>query len=108
MRQMFDPNPRTALLLEAIHGVQAELGATVGEEARWEIGCSQSLALRERIEALLAEEVMLNGLMRQASCGPRITVSAMPRPAQQGRGPRRRHRCRGRPWGGGQQHPAAA
>lgn len=107
MSQMFVPNPRSVLLLEAIHGVQAEIGATVAAEARWEIGCSQSLALRERIEALLAEEVTLNGLMRQASHGVRITAPATPQPAQQGRGPRRRRR-RGRPWGGGQQHPVAA
>lgn len=108
MRQMFVANPRSALLLEAIHGVQAEIGATVGDEARWEVGSSESLALRARIEALLAEEVLLNEMLGHACHEARTAAPTVSQPLRSGHRPRRR-RHRGRPWSGGQtQHPAAA
>lgn len=109
MRQFLVGDPRSALLVAALRGVQAELGGTVGEESRCEIGCPESLALRARIEALLVEEAILSGMLSRARSNARAGDTASRQPGRKRRHPRRhRGHQRGVSWGDGQQHPVAA
>lgn len=109
MRQFFVGDHRSALLSEALRGVQAEIGATVGEESRWEIGCPESMALRARIEVLLVEETILNGLLGRAHASARAGGTAARQPERRRRRPRRHRKHQlGASWDDGQQHPVAA